>query len=120
LSNNKDTVVYEEKGMGKFAFDAKKEEEVKDSHYKFCNNDPCVWLSKKEDMLNYDNDEHRLMDYEDWPPNNMRHRKIYRQMTLFINEGPMGKGVHKELPECVVCRCHESFPSPTFMGFKEN
>lgn len=119
-SSDEETVVYAEKGMGKFAFEVKEVEKIKDSHCKFCDDDPCVWLAKKEDMLNYDDDEHGMMDYEDWPPNNVRRRKIYRQMTLFINEGPMGKGVRKELPECVVCGCRESFPSPTFMGFKEN
>jgi hypothetical protein len=41
------------------------------------------------------------------------------QTTLFINEGPLGKGVFKELPKCVMCGYHESLPSHTLMGFKE-
>jgi hypothetical protein len=50
---------------------------------------------KEEDMLNYDDDKHGHLPTKDWPPNNVYHRKIYRQMTLFINKGPLGKGVHK-------------------------
>jgi hypothetical protein len=67
-------------------------------------------------MLNYNDDKHGHLPTKDWPPNNVCFRKIYQQMTLFINEGPLGKGVPKELPKCVVCGCRESLPSPTFMA----
>jgi hypothetical protein len=58
----------------------------------FCGDNPCVWITKKEDMLNYDNDENSHLLTEDWPPDNIRHRKVCRQMTLFINKGPLGAG----------------------------
>ena len=84
-----------------------------------CFDDPCVWITKKEDMLNYDDDEHEHLPLKDWPPTNVRRKKIYRQMALYINSGPSGRGVRTELPKCVVDGCRECFPSPTFMGFKE-
>ena len=85
-----------------------------------CFDDPCVWIVKKEDMLNYDDDEHEHLPLGDWPPSNVRRKKIYRQMALYINSGPSGRGVRTKLPKCVVDGCRECFPSPTFMGFKEN
>jgi hypothetical protein len=85
-----------------------------------CFDDPCVWITKKEDMLNYDDDEHEHLPLSAWPPSNVRRKKIYRQMALYINSGPSGRGVRTELPKCVVDGCRECFPSPTFMGFKEN
>jgi hypothetical protein len=88
-------------------------------HCKFYNDDPCMWLVKKEDMLSYESDKYGHLPTEDWPPNNVCRKTIYQQMTLFINERPLGKGVCKELPKCVVYGCRESLSSPMFMGFKE-
>jgi hypothetical protein len=84
-----------------------------------CLDDPCVWIAKKEEMLDYDDNEHEHLPVDDYPPHNVRRKKIYRQMALYINSGPSGKGVRIELPKCVVDGCRECFPSPTFMGFKE-
>jgi hypothetical protein len=83
-----------------------------------CLEDPCVWITKKQEMLDYDDSEHDYLPSEDFPPHNVRRKKIYRQMALYINSGPSGKGVRIELPKCVVDGCRECFPSPTFMGFK--
>jgi hypothetical protein len=61
LSNDDgDTVVYNETEMGEITVDVKKEEEVEHEHCKFCDDDPCVWLSKKEGMLTYDDNKHGL------------------------------------------------------------
>jgi hypothetical protein len=86
----------------------------------FCDEHPCVWLLKKEEMLDFDDNEHGHLPLEDWPPNNIHRRKIYQQMTLFINDGPLGKGVCKQLPKCIDNGCLYSFPSLVFMGFKES
>jgi hypothetical protein len=43
----------------------------------FCDKSPCVWLLKEEEMLDFDDNEHGHLPLEDWPPNNIRHRKIY-------------------------------------------
>ncbi len=50
-----------------------------------CFDDPCVWITKKEDMLNYDDNEHEHLPLCNWPPSNVRRKKIYRQMALYIN-----------------------------------
>jgi hypothetical protein len=99
-----------------------KKEEIKGTMLcELCLDDPCVWIAKKEEMLDYNDNKHEhLPVVSDYPPHNVRRKKIYRQMALYINSGPSGKGVWIELPKCVVdgC-CRECFPSPTFMGFKE-
>jgi hypothetical protein len=83
-----------------------------------CLDDPCIWIKMREAMLDYDDNEHDHLAANDYPPNNVRRKKIYRQMFLYINSGPSGKGVRAELPKCVTDGCRVCFPSPTFMGFK--
>jgi hypothetical protein len=85
-----------------------------------CGEYPCVWLSKEHDMIFFDQVEHEHLPQEDMPPNNIRRKKLYRQMTLHIQAGQVQKGVRHELPECVARGTRELFPSPTFMGFKYN
>jgi hypothetical protein len=68
----------------------------------------------------FDQMEHEHLPEEDIPPNNIRRKKLYRQMTLHIQAGQVQKGVRHELPECVERGTRELFPSPTFMGFKYN
>jgi hypothetical protein len=80
-----------------------------------CFDDPCMWIVKKQDMLLYEDDEHEHLPRKDWPPSNVRRKKIYRQRALYINSGPSGKGVRTELPKWVVGGCRELFASPTFM-----
>jgi hypothetical protein len=67
-----------------------------------CYEDPCVWITKKQEMLDYDDNEHDYLPRKDFPPHNVRCKKIYSQMTLYINSGPSGKGVWIQLPKCVV------------------
>jgi hypothetical protein len=61
-----------------------------------------VWLSKEEEMLDFDDNKHGHLPLEEWPPNNIRLRKIYRQMTIFMNNGPLDKGVHKNSYQSVL------------------
>jgi hypothetical protein len=85
-----------------------------------CLDDPCiVWITKKEEMLDYNDNKHDHLLVSDYPLHNVHHKKIYRQMALYINLGPSGRGVWIELPKCIVDGCRECFPSQTFMGFKE-
>jgi hypothetical protein len=55
-----------------------------EKEYKHCCEQPCVWIAKKEDMIFYDKSEHGLLPKEDLPPNNIRRKKLYRQMTLHL------------------------------------
>ena len=84
-----------------------------------CIESPCVWQQKKEDMVLFDESEHGHFQAEDCPPNNIRRKKVYRQMFLYINQGPAGKGVREKLPTCVENGARLMFPSPTFMGFRD-
>jgi hypothetical protein len=78
---------------------------------KHCCEQPCVWIAKKEDMIFYDESEHGLLPKEDLPPNNIRHKKLYHQMTLHLQDGVVQKGVRHELPTCVELGTRELFPS---------
>ena len=85
---------------------------------KHCGNDVCVWLENTGIMEAYDENEHGHLPDSDKPPNNIRRKKVYRQMFLLINQGPAGFGVRQELPKCVEDGARQMFPSPSFMGFK--
>ena len=85
---------------------------------KHCGGDVCVWFEKKGIMEAFDENEHGHLPDDDKPPNNIRRKKLYRQMFLFINQGPAGAGVRMELPRCVEDGARQMFPSPSFMGFK--
>ncbi len=84
-----------------------------------CIESPCVWKEKEEDMRLFDVSEHGHLQADDLPPNNIRRKKVYRQMFLYINQGPAGKGVRMKLPTCVENGARLMFPSPTFMGFRD-
>ena len=79
----------------------------------------CVWKTKKEEMKDFDDNMHGHLPREDWLPNNIRRKKVYRQMVLHINGGGTGKGVRMELPMCVENGVRKLFLSPTFMVFKD-
>jgi hypothetical protein len=46
------------------------------------------------------------LELEDVPANNIRWKKLCRQLTLMMNSGPMGDRVRKPLPEC--CARHSA------------
>jgi hypothetical protein len=92
------------------------EEETVECYH--CRQTPCVWVAQEENMRLFDENEHAHMTSEDLPPNNIRRKKLYRQMFLLLNEGTAGVGVRIELPKCVENGTRTMFPSPTFMGFK--
>jgi hypothetical protein len=95
------------------------EEEEEDLLCQHCNEYPCVWEKKQEDMRLFDICEHGHFPVEDQPPKNICRKKVYRQMFFFINDGPAGKGVRHVLPKCVdEDGARLMFPSPTFMGFR--
>jgi hypothetical protein len=85
----------------------------------YCSEYPCVWEAKKEDMRIFDMCENGYLPVEDYPPNNIRHKKLYREMFLHINQGPSGSGVRMQLPGCVEIGARLMFPLPTCMGFKD-
>ena len=85
---------------------------------KDCCKEPCVWKAKRDQMIDFDDDEHSHLPEGAGPPNNIRRKKVYRQMVLTMNEGGTGKGVRVALPKCVENGVRKLFPSPTFMGFK--
>ena len=82
-----------------------------------CRESPCVWVGQRDVMVIFDEMEHAHLPQEDLPPNNIRRKKVYRQMTLHIQEGQVQKGVRPVLPACVEEGTRQLFPSPTFMGF---
>jgi hypothetical protein len=43
---------------------------------------------------------------------------LRRQLTLMINNGPMGAKVRKELPSCCLSAVRDMFSSDSYMGFK--
>jgi hypothetical protein len=96
----------------------KEDESTGGKECKECCEEPCVWLVKRDEMIDFDCDEHDHMPDAHGPPNNIRRKKVYRQMVLYLNEGGTGKGVRVVLPKCVENGVRKLFPSPTFMGFK--
>jgi hypothetical protein len=98
--------------------DAKIDAEIEDDVCKHCGEDPCVWLVSMENMRLYNESQHRSLPEEDKPPNNICRKKVYWQMFLSMNNGPIGRGVRVKLPKCVEEGARQMFPSPSFMGFK--
>jgi hypothetical protein len=65
------------------------------------------------------NEEQRHLPSADWPPNNIRSKKVYRQTLLYINKGgTRGKECAFHFPSGLERRHWQTFPSPTFMGFR--
>jgi hypothetical protein len=84
-----------------------------------CRQNPCVWEAQEETMPLFDKNKHAQLASEDLLPNNICHKKVYRQMFLHINEGTAGVGVRIKLPKCIEGGTRRvMFPSPTFVGFK--
>jgi DNA-directed RNA polymerase subunit M/transcription elongation factor TFIIS len=86
-----------------------------------CGEDPCVFFQHEELLVAYDDAEYGLTtSVEPLPDNNIRRKKLYRQLTLMLNGGPLGAGVRKPLPSCCVSAIRDMHPSDTFMGFKSD
>jgi hypothetical protein len=84
-----------------------------------CWENPCVFFLHEELLVAFDEAEHgERLEGEDVPPNNVRRKKLYRQLTLMLNGGPMGAGVRRPLPSCCVSAIRDMLPSDSFMGFK--
>jgi hypothetical protein len=84
-----------------------------------CGEDPCVFTTHRDSLVAFDECEHGSLAIEDLPPNNIRRKKLYRQLTLMINGGPLGAGVRVPLPTCCVSEIREMLASDTgtYMGF---
>jgi hypothetical protein len=59
-----------------------------------CFENPCVFFRHEELLVAFDETEHSMFPAgEDVPSNNVRWKKLYRQLTLKLNDGPLGAGV---------------------------
>ena len=83
-----------------------------------CEERPCLFLVHQESLMAFEQAEHASLALENQPPNNIRQKKLYRQLTLMINGGPLGAGIRRALPDCCVSAIREMMPSETFMGFR--
>jgi hypothetical protein len=83
-----------------------------------CGENLCVFDQNELRLMSYDEDEHFHLEEADVPTNNIRRKKLYRQLTLILNGGPMGVGIRRPLPTCCVRKIRDMFPSEEFMGFR--
>jgi hypothetical protein len=88
----------------------------------FCEEQPCGWLSNHDSMRTWDQLEHSNLPVEDVPTANIRRKKLYLQMTITINGGPMGKGVRIQHPKCEMDGIRTISPDPdgNYMGHKND
>jgi hypothetical protein len=72
-------------------------------------------------MLAWDALEHQDLQDEKKPTANIRRKKLYRQMAITINGGPMGKGIRIQHPKCVIDGIQMISPDPdgNYMGHKD-
>ena len=95
------------------------EQEDNDGGCDACGCEPCVWAVNRADMVRADElvNEHLVGDIA--RVDARRRRYIYRQMSLIINEGPLGRNVRAQLPSCVVSGVRSVLPDPdgNYMGF---
>jgi hypothetical protein len=83
-----------------------------------CGEDPCVFGQHEELLVLFDDTEHGTGSTEPIPTNNVRRKKLYRQLTLMLNGGPLGAGVRRPLPTCCISAVRDMLPSESYMGFK--
>jgi len=50
-----------------------------------CGEDPCVFSTHEEQLTAFDVSEHGSLVQEEIPENNIRRKKLYRQLTLMID-----------------------------------
>ena len=67
-----------------------------------CGEAPCLFLAQKESLVRFDEAMLSGLAPKDVPPNQIRGNRLYRELTLRINEGPLGTGVRTPLPYCCV------------------
>jgi hypothetical protein len=91
---------------------------VCDDKCPICKNDPCSFTVNEDGLVDCDEAEHGHLAPEDHPANNLRRKKLCRQLTSMIDSGPMGAGVKKPLPDCCVGHIREMLPSESFMGHR--
>jgi hypothetical protein len=61
-------------------------------------------------MRTWDKLEHSNLPEGDVPAANIRQKKLYCQMTIMMNGGPIGKGIRIQHPKCVIAGIHMSSP----------
>jgi hypothetical protein len=83
-----------------------------------CGEEPCSFFYHQDRLIALDEAENAGLAVGDIPLNNVRGKKLYRQLTLMLNDGPLGAGVRRPLPDCCVAAIRYMLPSKTFMGFK--
>jgi hypothetical protein len=59
-----------------------KKDDVNTVYCNYCQDNPCVWVMNKEDMIKFDELEDNLLTGEDIPPTNLCRKEIYHQIRL--------------------------------------
>jgi hypothetical protein len=80
----------------------------------FCAEETCLFEQNKGTLVAFD--EVEQIAAEEILSNNIRRKRLYRQLALILNGGPMGAGVRRELPACCVAGIRAMHPSESFMG----
>jgi hypothetical protein len=83
-----------------------------------CGEEPCVIFYHQDLLIAFDEAENAGLAVGDIPSNNVRRKKLYRQLTLVLNDGPLGAGVRRPFLDCCVAAIRYMLPSKTYMGFK--
>jgi hypothetical protein len=75
-----------------------------------------MWAFNEKVMMDYDKATHD----ENTAHSICRHA-MYRQLALYINGGPTGRGNRLKLPTCVLTGVHNLFPYPDakYTGHRE-
>ena len=100
----------------------KENDDVETVYCNYCQENPCVWVSNKDNMARFDDSANSLFTGDAIPTPNLRRKGLYRQMALIIAGGPTRKGVRMELHICFVNGIREMFPAvdKDYMGHMEN
>ena len=86
------------------------DEDDQDASCQDCGEAPCLFLAHKESLVRFDEAMLSGLAPEDVPPNQIRGNRLYRELTLRINEGPLGVGVRTPLPYCCVYAIRQIMP----------
>jgi hypothetical protein len=91
----------EDHGKTEKAVENRNEDDKNGTECQWCHDCPCVWSSNRNRMIEWDENEHGYLASKDVPSNSTRRKYLYRQITLTISDGPLGKGNRIVLPDCV-------------------